>query len=115
MKPLILFFTFIYFIGCKEIETKKNKDQSKESQNEYALLVDQYCIRHHVNGCVLLAKNDSIIFKKAYGFADFEWNVKNSLDTKFKIGSISKQFTAFLILRLVQEGFLDLHTPIKEY
>lgn len=111
----MLFFTLVCFTCCKGVETNKNNAQSKESLNEYAILVDQYCVRHHVNGCVLVAKNDSIIFKKAYGFADFEWNVKNSLDTKFKIGSISKQFTAFLILRLVQDGLLDLHTPIKKY
>jgi CubicO group peptidase (beta-lactamase class C family) len=111
----VLFFTCLFLISCKGNETKENRNESTETQDDYAFLVDQYCIKHHVNGCVLVAKNDRIVFQKAYGFADFEWNIQNTLETKFKIGSVSKQFTAFVILRLVQEGLLDLHTPIKKY
>jgi CubicO group peptidase (beta-lactamase class C family) len=115
MRSLLLLFTFILFVGGKEKESKGNGDKNEEIESDLALLIDQYCLKHHVNGCVLVAKNDSIIYKKAYGYADFEWNVRNTLETKFKIGSISKQFTAFLILRLVQEGLLDLSSPIKNY
>jgi CubicO group peptidase (beta-lactamase class C family) len=108
MRVVLAVFVTLVFAGCKI-------KGLNEKQNKYAILMNEYCLKQNVNGCVLLAKNDSILFKRAYGYADFEWNIENVLDTKFKIGSISKQFTAFLILRLVQDEIIDLHTPIKEH
>ncbi|PAJ72116.1 hypothetical protein CJF42_23000 [Pseudoalteromonas sp. NBT06-2] len=51
------------------------------------------------SGTVLVAHNNKVIFEKAYGFANFEWEIKNTLDTKFRIGSIIKKFTAMLIMQ----------------
>ena len=56
-----------------------------------------------------------MIFKKGYGLANMEWNVPNSADTKFRIGSITKQFTAMLVLQLKEEGKLKLQAKITEY
>lgn len=56
------------------------------------------------NGTALVAENGKVIFKKGYGLADFEWKIPNTPDTKFRLGSITKQFTATLILQLVDEG-----------
>ncbi|MFI4942159.1 MAG: serine hydrolase domain-containing protein, partial [Burkholderiales bacterium] len=53
------------------------------------------------NGTALVAENGKVIFKKGYGLADFEWKIPNTPDTKFRLGSITKQFTATLILQLV--------------
>ena len=44
-----------------------------------------------------------------------EWNIPNKEDTKFRIASVTKPFTALLILQLVAENKLDLHTPISTY
>jgi CubicO group peptidase (beta-lactamase class C family) len=67
------------------------------------------------NGVVLVAYNTEIIYKKAFGFANMEWKIPMTTDTKFKIGSVSKPFTALLILRLVQEGYLGLDDTIADY
>ena len=44
-----------------------------------------------------------------------EWNIPNTTDTKFRVGSVTKQFTAMLIMQLVEEGKLKLDVPITTY
>ena len=60
------------------------------------------------NGSVLVAEQGKTIFKKGYGDANMEWGIPNQPDTEFRIGSITKQFTATLILQLVAEGRIQL-------
>lgn len=67
------------------------------------------------NGSVLIAEKGKVIYKKGFGLANMEWNVPNQVDTKFRLASISKQFTAMLILQLVAEGKLQLDVPISTY
>jgi CubicO group peptidase (beta-lactamase class C family) len=66
-------------------------------------------------GTVLVARGDEVLFSKAYGSANLEWNIPNTLDTKFKLGSLTKQFTAASILLLEERGKLKLDDPIKNY
>jgi CubicO group peptidase (beta-lactamase class C family) len=66
-------------------------------------------------GTVLVARGDTVVFSKAYGSANLEWNVPNSRTTKFRIGSITKQFTAAAILMLEERGKLHLDDPIGKY
>jgi CubicO group peptidase (beta-lactamase class C family) len=67
------------------------------------------------NGVVLVASHDEIIYKKAFGIADRELNVPLTVDSKFKIASLSKSFTALAILQLVQQGKINLQGTIKDY
>jgi CubicO group peptidase (beta-lactamase class C family) len=67
------------------------------------------------NGTVLVSRNNVVIFKKAYGIADRDWNIPIADDTKFKIASISKPFTALLVVQLAEEGKLNLNGTIKDY
>lgn len=67
------------------------------------------------NGVVLVAEKGHIIYNEAFGLADREWDIPMSIDTKFKIGSISKPFTAQIILLLVQEGLIRLDGTISDY
>ena len=78
-------------------------------------LLSAYCQNGQFNGVVLVAEKDSIIYRKAFGLADRELNVPVSVDSKFKIASLSKPFTALAVLKLVQEGKLSLNGTIKEY
>jgi CubicO group peptidase (beta-lactamase class C family) len=64
------------------------------------------------NGSALVAEGGKVVFKKGYGFADFEWRVPNEPDTKFRVGSITKQFTATVIVQLVAEGKLAYETTL---
>lgn len=67
------------------------------------------------SGTILVAKGDRLIQKRAYGLASKELDVKNRIDTKFNIASITKTFTAVAILQLYEKGKIDLETPIGEY
>ncbi|MBK8055635.1 MAG: serine hydrolase [Saprospiraceae bacterium] len=67
------------------------------------------------NGSVLIAKNGKEIFKNSFGKANFSWNINNTPNTKFRIGSLTKQFTALLILQLKQEGKLNLEDKISKH
>ena len=67
------------------------------------------------SGAVLVAKNDKQDFAEAYGFADRERKRPNTLQTRFRIGSMNKMFTAVATLQLVQAGKLALSDPVGKY
>jgi CubicO group peptidase (beta-lactamase class C family) len=66
-------------------------------------------------GAALVAKNGKPIFAQADGLADRERKIPNTLNTRFRLGSMNKMFTAVATLQLVQAGKLDLNTPIGRY
>lgn len=66
-------------------------------------------------GAVLVAKGDTVLLDKGYGEADIAWGIPNSPDTRFRIGSLTKQFTAVGILLLQERGQIDLDRPLREY
>jgi CubicO group peptidase (beta-lactamase class C family) len=66
-------------------------------------------------GAVLVAKDGRPIFRQAYGFADRERKIPNTVDTKFRIGSMNKMFTATAVMQLAQAGKLDLDKPFGAY
>jgi D-alanyl-D-alanine carboxypeptidase len=67
------------------------------------------------SGTVLAKQNGRIVFEKAYGFADRERKVPNAMETRFHVASVSMQFTAAAVLRLVDEGKLSLDTHVGEF
>ncbi|MBC5833866.1 serine hydrolase [Flavobacterium sp. F372] len=70
---------------------------------------------NNFSGTVLITKNGSVLLKKAYGLADYEWDIKNTIDTKFQLASVTKQFTATAILQLVEEGKLSLNDKLSNF
>ena len=66
-------------------------------------------------GTVLVARGGDVILSKGYGSANLEWNIPNTTVTKFRLGSLTKQFTAASILLLVERGKLTLEDPIRKY
>ncbi len=67
------------------------------------------------SGSVLIARNGKVLVRKGYGEADREKHVVNTAQTKFRIGSLTKQFTAMAILSLQAQGKLDVHDRICTY
>ncbi len=67
------------------------------------------------NGSALVADQGQVVLRKGYGLANMEWNIPNAPDTKFRLGSVTKQFTATLILQLVEQGKIDLNAPVTRY
>jgi len=70
---------------------------------------------NNFSGTVLVTKNGAILIKKAYGLADYEWRIKNTIDTKFQLASVTKQFTAAAILQLVDSGRLSLNDKLSKF
>ena len=66
-------------------------------------------------GSVAVAKNGEIIYTKTVGFADVENNVKATEKSKYRIGSVSKSFTAVLVLKAVEEKKIDLDQTIDKW
>lgn len=64
-------------------------------------------------GVVVVARGDDILFSKGYGLASVELGVPNTASTVFHIASVSKPFTAALIMRLAERGLIDLHAPLS--
>ena len=69
----------------------------------------------NAGGAVLIARDDKLIVNKGFGIADVGANTPISAETKFRIGSITKQFTAAAILLLHEEGKLNVDSPFCNY
>jgi CubicO group peptidase (beta-lactamase class C family) len=78
-------------------------------------VVQSYVADHGFMGTVLVARKNRVIFSKGYGSADLEWDIPNSPNTKFRLGSVTKQFTAASILLLEERGKLSVNDPVKKY
>ncbi|MEI9921169.1 MAG: serine hydrolase domain-containing protein [Bacteroidota bacterium] len=66
-------------------------------------------------GSILVARGEKILYQKAFGLANLESNVPNTINTIFEAGSVSKQFTAYSILLLESEGKLKLTDDVRKY
>lgn len=101
---IIFFFIITGFIPCKG-----------QVANRIDSLLNAYYNQGFFNGSVLVAQEEKILFEKGCGYANFEWNIKNTPTTKFCIGSITKAFVSLITLQLVSEGKIELQKPIASY
>lgn len=102
MKYIFLLLFFCMITHAEPINTIASYLSSLEEQNQ-------------LSGIVLIAQNNEIIFHHAYGLANNELHVKNHEHTKFRIASITKQFTAALILKLQELGYLGVNDPVSKF
>lgn len=65
-----------------------------------------YVANKQFMGTVLVARGSQVLFSKGYGSANLEWDIPNAPNTKFRLGSVTKQFTAAAILLLEERGKL---------
>lgn len=103
MATLLLSLSLVHFVVAQDTKTRM------------ASLMKAYHQFNMFDGAVLVAKNGKVIYKDAFGMANREWNIPNTTDTKFMIGSVSKPLTATLVLIQVQKGLLALNKTVEEY
>jgi CubicO group peptidase (beta-lactamase class C family) len=103
----IVSFTAVYN-GSQPIDAK----QVFEEEDVY---IAAETVSHHFRGAVLVGMDGKVVFEKGYGSADEEWDVPNTPTTKFRIASLTKQFTAACILLLQERGLLNVQEPISKY
>jgi CubicO group peptidase (beta-lactamase class C family) len=80
-------------------------DAYLQAQHDYGLF----------NGVALVAEGDRVLYQKGFGEAEMAWHVPNTPGTRFRIASVTKQFTAALALQLIESGDLALDEPITRY
>lgn len=85
--------------------------QTNAIKNKISSLLEQTDFK----GCFLASNREGILFCESFGLANAELNVPNTTKTKFRIGSLSKQFTALAILQLVQQGLISLESTLNQF
>jgi CubicO group peptidase (beta-lactamase class C family) len=104
-RPILMFiFLFAAYVLMAQNKAKK-----------MAEIMQSYHNYNMFDGAVLVAENGKIVYKGAFGLANREWNIPNTTDTKFMIGSISKPITAFLVLLQVQKGLIQIDKMLADY
>src|SRR6186713_2797513 len=88
---------------------------AQSKANKIDNLLSLYHKYGQFNGSVLVADNGKVVYQKGLGLANMEWNIPNAPDTKFRLGSITKQFTSTLILQLVEQGKIKLDGKLTDY
>lgn len=78
-------------------------------------LVQAYVQAESFSGSVLVAHKGTVLLSKGYGMANYELQVPNTPQTKFRLGSVSKQFTATAIMQLQEKGKLRVHDPLSAF
>ena len=78
-------------------------------------LLRAYTDQQKFSGNVLIAKGDTILFEKAYGYADKSSGQLNTIETEFRVGSLTKMFTSAVILQFADEGKISLADPVSKY
>ena len=87
--------------------------------DEQVRVADKYmhaqAIATQFSGSVLVARGDEVLFAGGYGYADIERGIRNVVHTQYRIGSVTKPFTAITILQLTEAGLLSVADPICRY
>jgi len=101
----VLIFSVINCFGQVSQERIKKTDSLFTSWNA----------PNHPGGSVLISKNGKTIFSKAYGLSSLEYNIPNTENTLFNIGSVSKQFTAMGIVLLEEQNKLSFDDDVRKF
>ena len=78
-------------------------------------VIQHYSDNKQFMGTVLVARDGIVLLDQGYGSANLEWDIPNVPTAKFRLGSVTKQFTAACILLLEEHGKLKLDVPVKTY
>ncbi|MGB1040969.1 MAG: serine hydrolase domain-containing protein [Flavobacteriales bacterium] len=95
-----------------KVHPKKKGEFDREKIDSLLSLLDK---KNKWMGSVALLENGKVIYTKTIGFLNREEKLKANKKTKYRIGSISKTFTATLVLKAVEEGKLELSLPINKF
>ena len=110
MKNMLALVVAVLFIFGKSPDRKEPKAYS-----ELITKIDSIAVAHAFNGVILLTKDTTTIYSKAFGYSDLESKTPLNMESQFVIGSISKQITAVLVLREYEKGNLKLDDRIIQH
>jgi CubicO group peptidase (beta-lactamase class C family) len=109
---LFLFLTYLCFGQAKHVHSNSSDSIKLIKITNYVAEISK---KGQFSGTILILKNDSTFFTNSYGKSNFVSNDLNSLQTKYPISSITKMFTALCILKLADEGKLNVNDKLSRF
>jgi CubicO group peptidase (beta-lactamase class C family) len=105
--------TAVFVLAALLLQGCSCKAQDHASRME--VIVQSYVASKQFMGTVLVSQDGKLLLDKGYGFANLEWQISDLPETKFRLGSVTKQFTAASILLLEERGKLKTDDLVKKY
>ncbi len=118
MKRILSITISALFIGLFSIATyAQSQKDIDEVISEFRSQINKEVEEDKNNGSISITilKGDNLLWSGAYGLADSENNIKANSSHIYRTGSISKTFTAFLMMQLAEEGIIQLNDPVEKY
>jgi CubicO group peptidase (beta-lactamase class C family) len=109
-KRALALFQFAFLVTVLSVATRAQDLAPKADE-----IVNAYVKQAKFSGSVLIAKGGKVVLSKGYGMANYELEVPNTPQTRFRLGSITKQFTSMAIAQLVERGLVNIEDPITKY
>lgn len=101
--------------SCGQITASAQGVNADRKVERLDAVAKSYLADNAFMGAVLVAEGDHLLLNKGYGMADLEWSIPNAPEVRFRLGSLTKQFTAALVLLLQQDGKLLIEDPVSKY
>jgi CubicO group peptidase (beta-lactamase class C family) len=109
-----IIFVFLFFLVTLSIANAQSREDKQLEKKIDDLVTEK--LNSLSPGCaVLIAKKGKVIYEKSFGFANIELNVAMQPEMIFRIGSMTKQYTAISILQLVEQGKISLRDSIQKF
>jgi CubicO group peptidase (beta-lactamase class C family) len=99
---------FVLLLSSLGVRSQSNDQKMHE-------LVEAYAGMYKFNGTVLVASKGRVVFSKGYGFKNVKDSALNDVNTIYQLGSITKQFTATVILKLAEQKKLKVSDKLTKY
>jgi CubicO group peptidase (beta-lactamase class C family) len=111
-QPILLLALLLSFASIAQKEAKEIKKFVKELDQKIPQLLNDFTVP---GTAIAIIENGEVILQKGYGYANVDKKTKVTTNTGFNIGSISKTIAAWGVMKLVQEGTIDLDAPAEKY
>jgi len=119
MKAKIILLLIALQLGCTTSSNKITQENVTEELiiKEFQDQLKKDLEDDNINGSIsaTIVKKDTIIWSRAFGYSNTESKVKSNSNTIYRIGSVTKTFTSFLMMKLMEEGIIKLDEFIEEY
>ena len=110
---IILIFSYFPFVGHSQANSRQNYDLAKEKTD---VLIDHFLKEANIPGIsIAISKDDKLIYSNSFGFSNLELKVPTTINTKFRIASVSKLLTAIATVKLIEKGIIQKNDSIQKY
>jgi len=119
-KDFFLFFRFVCILlliaGCTDGGVSSSAPNYESTISRMTTYIQNDMAQNQVSGLsIALVDGQKVVWARGFGYADKEAGVLAGADTIYEIGSLSKTFAAMAVMRLVEEGLIELDQPLMSY